>query len=162
MQHLVPVSPQLHDEDEEESEESGGKLCIRQPEFYLNIHVSSFEKRQSLKRIDSGTLSRKMLDEEYRMYFRQLRYATMLNPIDYISNPDEIEGEYNTQFYAMRSKFYSSRKRPGVVMIPNEMVDARTMTHNSVLHGGSSSGGEKVDTSNSSNNKVANISAEKS
>lgn len=152
MQHLVPVTPQL-DEDSEHD------LLARRDDdaqrYYLDIHVSSFEKRRSMKRIDSGTLSRDIPDDEYRLYLRRLRYATMLNPIDYICNPEDIEGEYNNQYYALRSKFCSSKKGHGLVMIPNEMVDARTMTHNSLMQR------SQIANSNSAN-AVSCITAEKS
>jgi len=47
----------------------------------------------------------------------------MLNPIDYISQPEGIDGEYNNVFFANKSKFIKNTRSNGVVMIPNELVD---------------------------------------
>ena len=69
-----------------------------------------------------------MTDEEYRMYFRQLRNATMSNPIDYISQPEGIDGEYNNVFFANKSKFIKNTRSAGLVMLPNDLVEAVTMT----------------------------------
>lgn len=61
-------------------------------EYYQDVHVSTFEKRGSNKMIDRKTLSHGLCDDELRIYFRKLRHATMINPIDYVCQPETFYG----------------------------------------------------------------------
>ena len=46
--HIIPVVPQLHEEKDAKADESESLYCLnyeKKAEYYLNVHVSSFEKR---------------------------------------------------------------------------------------------------------------------
>ena len=74
LSHLLPVYPQLDEETGQEilqrSALHKGGATERPADYYMDIEVSSFEKRQSIKKVDQKALSPNMCDEEYRRYFR--------------------------------------------------------------------------------------------
>lgn len=107
--NLIPVMPQLHEEKEDElAADISSEL--QAPNFYLGVEVSSFEKRRSRRRIDQGTYDAMTHDDEYRAYFRQLRNATMNNPIDYIERKEAIDCEWENGQFACPSKFIMNNR----------------------------------------------------
>ena len=52
----------------------------------------------------------------------------MLNPIDYINQPEGMDAQYNNEYFGEKSKFAKgSTRHKALIMIPNELVDPKTM-----------------------------------